>query len=109
MTECSDDDFRRVRKFGMIAFIVAVAGFVLSIGTYIVFFICGKALGMIPDMPALRLTMLILTAVVLLAGFLLEGISSLKEAQQKWQLMLGMFLWVMGAVFCAIMFTGAFS
>lgn len=93
----------------MLAFIVAIAGFILSIGTYIVFYIYGLALGVIPDMPALRLTMLIITTVVLVAGFLLEGVSSLKEAQHKWQLMIGMFLWVMGAVFCAIMFTGAFS
>ena len=109
MTDCDDENFRRVRRFGVLAFIVAVAGFILSIGTYIVFFICGKAFGMIPDIPALRLTILIITAVVLVAGFLLEGVSSLKEAQQKWQLMIGMFLWVLGAVFCAIMFTGTFS
>jgi len=103
------DDTCKVRRFGLIAFVVAVLGFLLSIGTYIVFFVCGKALGTIPDMPELRLMFLIISAVVLFAGFLLEGISSLKEAQPKWQLMIGMFLWVMGAVFCAIMFTGAFS
>lgn len=109
MIDNTDDETRKIRRFGLIAFTVAMVGFILSIGTYIVFFICGKALGTIPDMPELRLTFLIISAVVLFAGFLLEGVSSLKEAQQKWQLMIGMFFWVMGAVFCAIMFTGAFS
>lgn len=105
MTECIDET-RRVRNFGIVAFVVAIVGFLLSLGTYIVFFIYGKALGMLPDMPELRLAMLIISAVVLFAGFLLEGVSSLKEAQPKWMLMIGLVMWVLGAVFCAIMFTG---
>lgn len=102
----STDSICVPRNLGIFAFLVSILGFLLSIGTYIVFFVCGKALALIPDMPTVRLIMLIISTAVLFAAFLLEGISSLKEAQPKWQMMVGITLWVLGAVFCTIMIAG---
>ena len=107
MSETTELDRQR-RRYGIAGFVAAIIGFVFSIGVYIIFFLCGS-LGMIPDMPELRLALLIVTAVILFAAFIMEGISSLKEAQPKWMLMLAILLWVLGALFCTIMFTGIFA
>ncbi|HJJ39043.1 MAG TPA: hypothetical protein O0X42_02790, partial [Methanocorpusculum sp.] len=67
------------------------------------------ALEMLPDIPALRITLVVVTAIALVLGIVLEAIASLKSAQPKWQMILGIVFWVLGAVFCTMMIRMLFS
>ena len=102
MTEF-EEDTAKFKKIGTAGFICDVAGFVLAIAAYVICYALSTALGILPDIPALKFTLVIFSVVVLVVGFALEAVASLKCAQPKWQMILGMVLWILGAVFCTIM------
>ena len=102
MTEF-EEDIAKFKKLGTAGFICDVAGFILAIAAYVFCYALTIALGILPDMPVLRIVLVVLSIIVLVLGFALEAVASLKCAQPKWQMILGMVIWLLGAVFCTIM------
>ena len=98
-----EEDIAKFKKIGTAGFVCDVIGFVLAIAAYVFCYALTIALGILPDMPVLRMVLVILSVVVLVLGFALEAVASLKCAQPKWQMILGMVLWILGGVFCMIM------
>ena len=102
MTEF-EEDIAKFKKLGTVGFICDIVGFVLAIAAYVICYALSIALGILPDIPVLRFALVILSGVALIAGFALEAVASLKCAQPKWQMILGLVIWILGAVFCMIM------
>ncbi|HJJ38699.1 MAG TPA: hypothetical protein O0X42_01045 [Methanocorpusculum sp.] len=104
-----EEDFAKFKKIGTAGFVCDVIGFVLAIATYVFCYIMPLALEMLPDIPALRITLVVITVIALVLGIVLEAVGSMKSARPKWQIILGIVFWVLGAVFCTMMIRMLFS
>ncbi len=90
-------------KIGDIGFLLDVIGLILVILTCIFCFVLPFVAGVLPDIPPLRIGIMVLTAVVLIAAFILETISSLKSKEKTWKVLAGFVIWLLAAVSLGIL------
>ena len=90
-------------KMGDIGFLLDIAGLILVILTYIFCWALPFVAGILPDIPPLRIGIMIFTAVVLIAAFILETISSLKNKEKTWKVLAGFVIWLLAAVGLAVL------
>ena len=90
-------------KMGDIGFLLDVIGLALVILTWIFCFVLPFVAGVLPDIPPLRIGLMVLTAVVLIAAFILETISSLKNKEKTWKVLAGFVIWLLAAAGLAVL------
>lgn len=90
-------------KMGDIGFLLDITGLALVILTYVFCFALTIVFNVLPDVPPLRIGLMVLAAVVLIAAFILETVSSLKCKEKTWKVFAGFVIWLLAALGLAVL------
>ena len=93
----------KFRKLSLAGFILDIAGFVLILCLYVFCGVLPFGLGIIPDIPALRIGLLILCAAVLAVAFVLQMVAAAKMRDTNGRFIAGLVVWLFAAGFLLIL------